>query len=88
MLIVILKEGGIATNIIPSKSRLEFAIRSPTMGQLKQLKSKVEGCIKGAALSTGCKVNYEFDESNCYENLISNKVLVNLYRKYSEKLGK
>lgn len=87
MHIVILKEGGVATNIIPSKSRLEFAIRSPTKGKLKQLRSRVEGCIKGAALSTGCEVEYKFDESNSYENLISNKVLVNLYKKYGEKLG-
>ena len=88
MNIVILKEGGIATNIIPSKTRLEFAIRSSTRGQLKQLKSKMEGCIMGAASSTGCEVVYKYEDSTCYENLIPNKVLANLYRKYSEKLGK
>lgn len=87
MHIVIVKEGGVATNIIPSKSRLEFAIRSLSTGQLKQLKSKVEGCIKGAALSSGCEVDYTFEDADGYENVISNKVLVNLYRKYGEKLG-
>lgn len=82
-----MKEGGVATNIIPSKSRLEFCIRCLSMRQLKLLKSKIEGCIKGAALSTGCEVDYTFEDSDGYENVISNKVLANLYRKYAEKLG-
>lgn len=84
---VIIQEGGVATNIIPAKSRLAFAMRTHAFKELKELRSKVESCINGAATATGCKVNYQFEDSTSYLNLISNKILINLYKKYFEKLG-
>lgn len=81
-------EGGVATNIIPAKSRIELGVRTSTMGELKILRSQVEACINGAATSTGCTVEYSFDEPNAYANLISNAVMAKLYQEHAEKLGK
>lgn len=83
----IITEGGTATNIIPARSKMELSCRTLTLGDLKQLQSQVEACIKAAASATGCTVEYCFDESNAYYNMLSNKVLSELYKKYSERLG-
>lgn len=67
---------------------MEFSCRTKTLGELKELQSQVESCIKAAASATGCTVEYCFDESNAYHSMLSNRVLSNLYKKHSEKLGK
>lgn len=87
-LLVIITEGGIATNIIPAKAVLTICIRAPTMGELKLLRSRVENCINGSAIATGCEVNYSFEEHGIYQNVIANKILGNLYKDYFERLGK
>ena len=53
----IFTNGGIKPNIIPEKAELHYYLRAPTVEELEELKAKVEGCIQGCALATGCKVS-------------------------------
>lgn len=84
---VIITDGGVVTNIVPAKAKLEIALRAPTLRETKELQSRVEACISGAALATGCTADYSFDEPNACYDLISNEVIANIFRSYSEKLG-
>ncbi|KAJ5116665.1 amidohydrolase [Penicillium angulare] len=53
---IILPEGGTAQNIIPDKARIRFSVRSETLKEMEILRTRVENCMKGAALATGCEV--------------------------------
>ncbi|PRD28024.1 UNVERIFIED_CONTAM: Pm20d2 [Trichonephila clavipes] len=66
---------------------MDVHLRTPTKGELEKLRSRVEACFSGAAMATGCDVQFKNDEANSYENLITNKTLANLFEKYALKLG-
>jgi len=52
----VIRNGGAQPNIIPEETELEYYLRTPTDAEMSDLKSKVEGCVKAAALATGCTV--------------------------------
>lgn len=56
---VYIKEGGQATNIITAKSVVEVGVRTLTLGENEVLQGRVRNCFKGAAIATGCKVDFE-----------------------------
>ena len=56
---LIIKEGGLAANIIPERSVVELAVRGPTASQARALEERVLNCFKGAALATGCGIEIE-----------------------------
>lgn len=81
----IVKNGGARPNIIPGKASLEYYIRSPTNTELEELDAKVTCCAQGAAIATGCKV--DFTRSTHYENLMTNETMIKLYEKNGQTLG-
>ncbi|KFM60943.1 Peptidase M20 domain-containing protein 2, partial [Stegodyphus mimosarum] len=83
----VITKGGIIPNIIPAESCLKMFIRAPNKVELRELRTRVEACITSAATATGCEVTYSFADQDSYENLITNKVLGNLYQTYAERLG-
>ena len=56
----IIMEGGEKANVIPSKAKLDYNVRSRTIKETKQLQARVEKCFEGAATATGCTL--EFDQ--------------------------
>lgn len=56
---IIIEEGGVAVNIIPQYSQINWQVRAPTMARAVALQQRVEQCISAAALATGCKVDNE-----------------------------
>lgn len=46
-------------NIIVDKAQVECAVRTDTLKQLESLKSRVLKCFEGAAIATGCEVEYD-----------------------------
>ncbi|MER5502067.1 M20 family metallopeptidase [Streptomyces sp. NPDC002561] len=52
----IVRLGGERTNIIPERSVLEYEVRTPTGGELTELRERVLNCFRGAALATGTTV--------------------------------
>jgi metal-dependent amidase/aminoacylase/carboxypeptidase family protein len=55
----IIREGGVAQNIIPSRAVGEFGIRAAEMPALEEMIGMFEDMAKGAALQTGTKVRIE-----------------------------
>lgn len=82
----IIKQGGVATNIIPDLSEAEFGIRALTKEKLDELVSRVKECAQAAALSTRCTVEIK-EVGVSYMNLINNKILLSLAEKNLENMG-
>ncbi|KAF5234778.1 hypothetical protein FANTH_11967 [Fusarium anthophilum] len=54
-----IKEGGQMTNIITARSVVEVGVRTLTLGENQKLQERVRNCFKGAALATGCTIEFE-----------------------------
>lgn len=82
----IISKGGEAANIIPDYAVADFYVRSDTRKNLKTLVERVKNCAKGAAISTGTRVdigNYEYT----FEDLVTNTKLSEVYKKNLNKIG-
>ena len=62
----IIVNGGVKPNIIPEQTELNFYLRTPSMKELDQLRSRTLACFEGAAKATGCKVNYYYLILYCF----------------------
>jgi metal-dependent amidase/aminoacylase/carboxypeptidase family protein len=82
----IITNGGYSPNIIPEYTRSSWMIRSQKTKDLYKLEKKLLNCFKGAANTTGCKLNI-IDGNGTYENLITNSKLKNLFLENAMKLG-
>ena len=51
-------EGGERANIITPKSVLDYNVRGMTVGETKELQQRVLRCFEGAAIATGCTVEF------------------------------
>lgn len=83
----IITNGGVVPNIIPARSALDFYYRAASSHDLEELRKRLEHCCRSAAEATGCGVSFRWDTSSAYENLISNRILAELYGKYSKSMG-
>jgi metal-dependent amidase/aminoacylase/carboxypeptidase family protein len=54
----VLLEGGERANIITPKSVLDYNVRGSTLGETKDLQKRVVKCFEGAAIATGCSVEF------------------------------
>jgi amidohydrolase len=54
----VLLEGGQRANIITPKSILDYNVRGATVGETKELQQRVFKCFEGAAVATGCSVDF------------------------------
>ncbi|HKC91020.1 MAG TPA: M20/M25/M40 family metallo-hydrolase, partial [Candidatus Limnocylindria bacterium] len=70
----IIREGGLAQNIIPSRAVGDFGIRAADMAALEGMVAMFEDMAKGAALQTGTKVRIE-DEMRAYLPVEANPIL-------------
>jgi amidohydrolase len=70
----IVREGGVASNIIPSRAVGDFGIRAADMGALQEMVDRFEEMAEGAARQTGTKVKIE-DEMRPYLPVEANPVL-------------
>ncbi len=76
----IISNGGVAANIIPDVSVLNYYVRANTVEYLQELVKEVKKCAEGIAMATGTKVeinNYEYS----FKNLVSNEYLSEIYKK-------
>ena len=52
----VISYGGEESTIIPHKTELKVSYRAPTEEEIELLGTKVEACLNGASITTGCKV--------------------------------
>ncbi|KAH7156028.1 metal-dependent amidase/aminoacylase/carboxypeptidase [Dactylonectria macrodidyma] len=53
---IIIREGGLSSNIIADKTSIEACTRSATLKRMISLRDRVYKCFEGAAIATGCQV--------------------------------
>ncbi|MBS4175271.1 M20 family metallopeptidase [Bacillus sp. FJAT-49736] len=82
----IIKEGGLAANIVPDKAVAQFYVRAKDRGNLNEVVEKVKNIANGAALMTGAKLTIENYELS-YDNMITNQTLSQLFTKNLLSLG-
>ncbi len=83
----IIREGGVASNIIPSRAVGEFGLRAAEMGALAEMVAMFEDMAKGAALQTGTKVEIE-EEMRPYLPVEANPMLGDALAEELTKRGK
>ena len=81
-----IKDGGVKPNIIPEKSTLEYWIRAPDRKELVILTEKVQACVEGAAMATGCQCEMK-QVNKVYDDLKSNEILAKLFGRNLEDFG-
>ncbi|KAF2503229.1 metal-dependent amidase/aminoacylase/carboxypeptidase [Lophium mytilinum] len=81
----IILEGGAKANVIPARAVMDYNVRGRTLRETKVLQERVVNCFKGAAVATGCEV--EFEETNNYAEVVPNRALCTAYSKFMLELG-
>jgi amidohydrolase len=56
----IIQEGGTAANIIPSRTKAWFMVRSPDEAYYREMRARFADLCNAAALASGCSVDVEF----------------------------
>lgn len=82
----IIKEGGVAANIVPERAVAQFYVRAAERDNLDQVVEKVKNIARGAALMTGAELkisNYEIS----YDNMNTNKVLSKTFSENLKFIG-
>ncbi|WP_284639700.1 M20 family metallopeptidase [Paenibacillus silviterrae] len=82
----IINDGGKAPNIIPDYASARFYIRSANRPYTDEVVQKVLRCAEGAALQTGCRLEWSHYEYS-YDELITNETLSELFTKNLVELG-
>ena len=83
----IFTHGGDKPNIVPHFAAQQWYVRSDSLDSLQPLKERVEACFHGAALSTGCTVDVEW-ENHAYAEMRDSESLLNLYLRNAELVGR
>ncbi|MBV7274259.1 M20 family metallopeptidase [Clostridiaceae bacterium UIB06] len=82
----IIKEGGVAANIVPDKAIAQFYVRSSTRKKLDLIVEKIKNIAKGAELMTGASLeisNYEIS----YDNMNTNGILSEAFAENLRYIG-
>ncbi len=83
----IITHGGDAPNVIPSYTRSSWYVRAESRRRLDELMVRVLACFEAAATATGCSHHVDH-VGHTYEELISNELMVELFQKNAERLGR
>jgi amidohydrolase len=83
----IITDGGEAANIVPAHSAGTFIVRAEEDGYLDELKEKVINCFKAAAMASGARLEYKWDNVR-YATLRNNLTLAKLFRQNMQSAGR
>jgi amidohydrolase len=83
----VITDGGKAANIVPGYSAGRFLVRADDASYLEELRTKVLKCFQGAAMATGARLEYRWNEKELYSPMRNNLVLAQLYIQNMAILG-
>lgn len=63
----IIEEGGLAPNVIPDYTRMNWGVRAPSVKRSEKLLGRVRKCIEAAAIATGCTHSITMSASSPYQ---------------------
>ncbi|XP_070390154.1 xaa-Arg dipeptidase-like isoform X2 [Dermacentor albipictus] len=81
----VITHAGLVANVIPDEAELLYYYRAPNALELEQLRRLLENCFQGAAVSTGCTLDLDWQAG--YEALLTNWPLADAFRKSAASLG-
>jgi amidohydrolase len=82
----IILAGGAAANIIPDYTAIRYRTRADDADYLDTVVKKVVACAEGAALATGCRLEWK-EYMPGYENTVPNRVINDLMVRNLRALG-
>jgi amidohydrolase len=83
----IVTEGGRASNVIPGRATMRYAMRAIDKASLQGLQSRIFDCFQAGALATGCE--YRIDgHGPAYDELRCDEWLANVFREEMTRLGR
>jgi amidohydrolase len=83
----IITEGGLAANIVPERAGCRFYVRAVDVHDLAELKVRVQACFEAAALSTGCKADIRWGNTD-YLDLKTNWPMAGAFERNATALGR
>jgi amidohydrolase len=83
----IITHGGAAPNVVPAHTSARYIVRSETLDQLNELRSKVYRCFEAGGIATGAKVEIAGGDKP-YAEMHHDSDMAALYRANSEALGR
>lgn len=82
----IITHGGDAPNIIPDHTQADLIVRAADTPYATEVLDKVRACAEGAALATGCRLEFKLSGPR-YDARLPNPKLVELFKANLETLG-
>ncbi len=83
----IITDGGQAANVVPEHSAGTFIVRAKDDDYLDELEPKVLNCFVAAAVATGARLEYRWDDIR-YATMLNNLVLARLFTGNLQHLGR
>jgi amidohydrolase len=83
----VITDGGQAANVVPAHSAGDFLVRAADEVYLAELKQKVLNCFSGAALATGARLEYKWDEL-WYAPMLNNLTIGRLFVQNMRQTGR
>jgi amidohydrolase len=83
----IITKGGDAANIVPAHTSAHFMVRAKTLGDLHEIRSKVNRCFEAGALATGATVEFE-DSVHPYAEMHHDPAMAAIYKRNAEEAGR
>jgi len=83
----IVTNGGAAPNVVPAHTSARYIIRSETLDQLSELRTKVRRCFEAGALATGTQMQIVGGDKP-YAEMRHHEIMASFYRRNSEALGR
>ena len=82
----IITDGGRAANIVPGHAAGHFLVRADNLPYLEKLKTRVLGCMQGAAQASGARLEFRWEEKE-YAPMLNHPGLTGRYMANMATLG-
>jgi amidohydrolase len=82
----IITRGGEAPNVVPDYARGEFFVRGATVKYMDELTEQVRRIAEGAALMTGCRLDFSMPEP-ANSDMITNRVIARRLKQHLDDVG-
>lgn len=83
----IITKGGDAANIVPAHTSAHFMVRAKTLGELHDIRAKVNRCFEAGALATGSTVEFQ-DSVAPYAEMHHDPAMAAIYKRNAEEAGR
>ena len=82
----IIRDGGLAANVIPAYASMEYYFRATTMAYCKEIAARAEDCVKGSCIAS--QTTYKTSMYECpYEDTKINYTLADMLTEKYKELG-